>query len=450
MDLTKPQRVMLWKFSAYGFLKNLRFFEPFLLVFFLEKGLSFTQFGALIAVREVAVWLLEVPTGIVADVSGRRRAMVLCFASYLVSFGLFAAFDSFWIFAAAMVLFGAGEAFRSGTHKSMIMQHLDLEGLRDLRVHYYGTTRSVSRLGSAVSVLAAGVVVFFTGSYSLVFVASMVPYVLGLLLMLTYPAELDGKVTARLSLREVWQHTADSFVSIWRTPELLKTLLNVSTANAFFRVSKDYLQPILKTAAITTAVSLPVLAFAGSDEQRTAVLIAVVYFAIHLNEFWSSRNAGRLADRIGHLGRALNVLYWAFALMFLGAGGALLFYYRESGGEAARVSALAAAVLMLFFFYTLNNLRMPVVTGFLSDRTEAQQRATVLSVLSQLRAVLAAVAAPVFGLIADRFGIPFVFLVGGVVLLAAGALLRLEEGTPDATGAKGAHGEAKDATGGGD
>jgi MFS family permease len=119
----------------------------------------------------------------------------------------------------------------------------------------------------------------------------------------------------------------------------------------------------------------------------------------------------------------------------------LLVYYRESAGTAVRTSALAVAVLMLFFFYTMNNLRMPVVTGFLSDRTEAQQRATVLSVLSQLRAVLAAAAAPVFGLIADHMGIPFVFLIGGVVLLAAGALLRLEEGAPDTEGAEGTHGE---------
>ena len=31
------------KFSAYGFLKNLKLFEPFLILFLLEKNLSFTS-----------------------------------------------------------------------------------------------------------------------------------------------------------------------------------------------------------------------------------------------------------------------------------------------------------------------------------------------------------------------------------------------------------------------
>ena len=32
---------LLFRFSLYGFLKNLRFFEPFLILFFRDAGLSF-------------------------------------------------------------------------------------------------------------------------------------------------------------------------------------------------------------------------------------------------------------------------------------------------------------------------------------------------------------------------------------------------------------------------
>ena len=39
---------MLWRFSLYGFLKNQRYFEPFLLLAFLDKGISFAVFGLLI------------------------------------------------------------------------------------------------------------------------------------------------------------------------------------------------------------------------------------------------------------------------------------------------------------------------------------------------------------------------------------------------------------------
>ncbi|HNU24356.1 MAG TPA: MFS transporter, partial [Mesotoga sp.] len=75
-----------YRFAAYGFLKNLRFFDPFLILFFREMGLSFLQIGTLISVREVATNFLELPTGIIADLYGRRLSMVLSMVSYLSSF----------------------------------------------------------------------------------------------------------------------------------------------------------------------------------------------------------------------------------------------------------------------------------------------------------------------------------------------------------------------------
>ena len=41
------------KFCAYGFLKNLNFFEPYLLIFLMGKGIGLFEIGILIAVREV-------------------------------------------------------------------------------------------------------------------------------------------------------------------------------------------------------------------------------------------------------------------------------------------------------------------------------------------------------------------------------------------------------------
>ncbi len=411
MDLNRSQKRMLRKFGTYGFVKNLQFYEPFLYLFFLQKGLTYTQIGLLISVRAVTVYLLEIPTGIIADVTGRRRAMMIAFASYLASFAAFSLARSLYAFIPAMIMFGTGEAFRSGTHKAMIMQHLDVEGLADLKVHYYGRTRSMSRLGSAVSAPLAMLIVLAAGGYQYVFLATMVPYVLGLLLMLTYPPELDGRVRRGASLRDMWRHTLVSFRTIWRARELAKLIVNASTFDSFFKVSKDYLQPILKALAI----SLPVIAAIGVKKgSEAAVLIGPVYFAIHMNAFASSRYSGRLADRIGHLGRVLNVLFWAFGICFLLAG--VTYHY----------GLTALTVLAMFLFYTSYNLRKPVVTGYLAEKVHKQQRATVLSVNSQVVAVMQAAIAPLLGLLADNLGIPAMFLVGGAVLLVAGTALRMK------------------------
>jgi MFS family permease len=69
-----------YKFSLYGFFKNLRFFEPFLILYFLDKGMSYTQIGILYAVREVGINILEIPTGIMADIIGRKRTLLMAFS----------------------------------------------------------------------------------------------------------------------------------------------------------------------------------------------------------------------------------------------------------------------------------------------------------------------------------------------------------------------------------
>jgi len=200
---------MLLKFSLYGFLKNLRFFEPFLYLFFLAKGLSYSQIGILIGIREAFVNVFEIPTGIAADLTGRRRVMQLAFLTYIVSFSIFYLFESFLFFIPAMILFSLGETFRSGTHKSMIMEHLDIEGMSSRRVEYYGKTRGASRIGSALSAVIAAPLVFFWGNYDIIFLATLIPYSIGFLLMLTYPTELDGE-TSKAPLEEMWEHTVNS------------------------------------------------------------------------------------------------------------------------------------------------------------------------------------------------------------------------------------------------
>ncbi|MFW5932580.1 MAG: MFS transporter [Candidatus Hadarchaeota archaeon] len=239
-------RKTLFKFYAYGFLKNLRFFEPFLYLYFLSNGLSYFEIGFLIMIREAFVNIFEIPTGIAADLTGRRRTMAIAFLSYMFSFSIFYLFSSFLSFTTAMIMFAFGEALRSGTHKSMIMEFVEIEDFEGGKIRCYGKTRGVSRLGSALSALLAGFIVFIRRSYNIVFLATLLPYTLGFLLMLTYPPELDGK-TSGAPWRDLWDHTKESFRNILYNGELRRMLINSSFYDAFFKISKDYLSQLLNT-----------------------------------------------------------------------------------------------------------------------------------------------------------------------------------------------------------
>jgi len=84
---------MIYRFSLYGFLKKLRFFEPFIILLFREDGLSFLQIGLLYSIRDIATNILEIPSGIYADAFGRRKSMLFSFSAYIVSFIVFYLFS---------------------------------------------------------------------------------------------------------------------------------------------------------------------------------------------------------------------------------------------------------------------------------------------------------------------------------------------------------------------
>ena len=403
-----------YRFSLYGFLKNLRFFEPFIILIFVDNGLTFFKIGLLYSVRDLANNLLEIPTGVLADAFGRRRTMVMAFAAYIASFFIFYLFTDFYIYALAMVLFGLGEACRSGTHKAMILEYLKINDMSDLKVAYYGRTRSASQLGSAVNSLAAAGLLFYTGDYRTMFLATIVPYVLDLINLATYPKILDGEL-AQLRGGDIWTQTRATFrdfVGIFGDKSAMQAILNSSGFTAIFKITKDYLQPILESFAL----ALPFLISRNVDDvKRSAVIIGVVYFFIYLLTSYASRSADRFSRRFTGLADPIN-------LTFLLGAGFLFVAGLANWGNLALVS-----ILVFMGFYVLQNLRKPMNVSFISDQIEHRVMASGLSVEAQFTTILVAVFAPVIGLLADNFGIGFALAMFGAGMLPIYTLVRVKE-----------------------
>jgi len=398
---------MIWKFSLYGFLKNLRFFEPFLYLFFLSRGIDFFHIGILIGVRELAQIITEVPSGALADLVGRRRSMVFCFSVYIASFILFFFGRDFWLFVPAFILFGLGEALRTGTHKAIIFDYLDRHGLSHEKTKYYGLTRSWSLIGSGCSALLAGCLVFFSNSYQYVFIASTVPYILGLMLMLSYPKYLDRKRnegTYGNFFTELWHHIRGIGRSLKHTFGLLRSLGNSAFLDATFKIGKDYIQPILQTYVIL-AGGLFAGIFIISEKQEIAVLMGLSFFIIFMVASISSRNAHRVEKAIVLRNRSLNLLYVTFILLLLIVG-------------LMREAELYLPIILVFIaMYAVINIRRPIIIGYIGDRIEKTERASVLSIETQLKSVCAMILAPLFGYLADWLGVQWVFFGGAALMI---------------------------------
>ncbi len=385
-----------YKFCAYGFLKNLRFFEPFLMLFFIEKGLTYLEIGILYSIREIGVNILEIPTGIIADAFGRRKTMVFSFICYIIAFLVFNFSNGLAVFIFAMICFSFGEAFRTGTHKAMIFEYLRIKGWTSQKVHYYGHTRSASQIGSAVSAVIAAVIVYYTGTMKIVFLYSTIPYFIDLFLMISYPKELDGDIKGFTpgeivsSVRTVFSGMFTAF----KNPVFVKTLINLAVPDGFHKAVKDYLQP-----AITMfALSIPVFLYL-EDQKRVSIMIGLLYTVIYLLTSVAAKNAGNISARFNHLCVPLNLTFFAIF-----AVGAVIGIFMQAG-----IPAIAIAGFLLIYIF--ENIRRPIGVSYISSMVDSGIVATVLSTDSQLSAFTASVIAIALGYIADLAGIGWAIVI---------------------------------------
>jgi len=118
--------------------------------------------------------------------------LLLCFVFYMVAFLFYALGEALMAYlAAASALYGLGEAFRSGTHKAMIMVWLDRHKLSKFKTFVYSRTRSFSNLGSALNAVLSLLIILAMESYALVFLVSVLPFVADFLMVATYPAYMN-------------------------------------------------------------------------------------------------------------------------------------------------------------------------------------------------------------------------------------------------------------------
>ena len=304
-----------------------------------------------------------------------------------------------------MFFLAIGDAFRTGTHKAMIFDWLQLQGRSHEKTKVYGYTRSWSKMGSALSVLIAGALVFYSGNYSHIFRFSTIPYALNIINFLGYPAILDGERKRDFSMKAVAVLLGKALKQALQHSPLRRLMVESIGFSVTLNTSKDYLQPILKQ----TAISLPVLLAIGA-QRRTALLVGMVYFVLHLLSSVASRHAHRLTDWQGGEEDAARFMWRVEWLLFVCLLPSLWF----------KQYPLAIAIFVAL--ETLQNFCRPVLVSRINTHSMPEMGATVLSIESQARSFATMLLAPLLGLAVDSVGgfwpvgVVGVFVATGILL----------------------------------
>jgi len=354
---------------------------PVLLLFYTSNGLNSTQVFAIQALFHLAVLILEVPSGYLADVIGRKRTLAVGAAFFPLGLAVYAAGRSLAAFVLAELFLAVSVSMRSGCDSALIFDSLKQLGRESEYKRMEGRAALMSRIGTAVSAVAGG---WLAAAFL------RLPFLVNVGTALVMPALA---ASLKEPLREA-RRSATPALDIWR-------------------ICRHCLR---------------------EPRIRPAVLQCGLIMASHLTALWAYFFLYR------DLGIAVSWFGVLFAVYQLaGAAGSGLAHAASLrlGGRTILILALLSPPILILLGLVprlwliplipvnafLWNLAYPVLLERLNLAVGSDVRATVLSLASMAGSVMFIVLSPVFGLIVDTASLSVAFLALGGFFLVSGAAL---------------------------
>jgi MFS family permease len=140
---------------------------------FEDHGLSSTEISTLFIIWSATAFLLEIPSGALADVFSRRKLLMLGPALTGLGYAAWITVPSYGAFALGFILWGAGSALISGTYEAFVYDELAARGTTSKYASLLGKARSAALIANLTATLLA-IPLFATGGYLLVGVLSVI------------------------------------------------------------------------------------------------------------------------------------------------------------------------------------------------------------------------------------------------------------------------------------
>lgn len=354
---------------------------PTIVLFWQQHGMNLTMVMVLQSLFALAMVILEMPSGYLADVIGRRKTLILAACSAFVAIVVYSEGQHFYHFLAAEMFFAFGFAMISGADAAFIYDTLQAMGEADRYQEIYGKLFFYNVFAVGASSVIGG----FIASYSL-----------RLTFYAVYPFFL-GAIVIALSFEEPPRKTLQAQQGYGQ--ELLRILRYCFVQNARLRWLILYSGLVMGVNQAAVWLYQPYFQVCGLN---------VVYFGVAFASFQivtalSSKYAYRVE-------RWLGAKYALIILVILTASGYFLMAY-------------LVFVLSFMFAFTQQFARgfsRVVISQYVNQLTDSDIRATVLSAQNLIMRLMYALLIPGAGKIADLNNLLFTMKILGALTVAIG------------------------------
>ena len=357
-------------------------FMPIIWLFYEENGLTITDLFVIQAIYSVTIALIEIPSGYVADVFGRKNSMIigtffgfLGILTYSLSFG----FDGFLL---AALCLGVGQSFISGSDTALMYDSLVELNRSDDFIRLEGRTISMGNLAEATAFIIGG----FLAQISL---RTPFYYQVGIALI--------GFVIALLLVEPKVHRLEEGKSKPWKN--IKKIIHYAIIENAILRAYIFY-SAIIGAATLTMAwFAQPYLKALGIGVVYFGLIGAGLNLAVAIPSFYAHEIERRINTKI---------LLSLILLLIVGC------YF-----TVAYINTLWGLLILLLFYIT-RGVATPVLRDYMNRHIPSNMRATVMSIRSFIIRILFASTSPILGYVADLYSLQYALYLSGALFLFFG------------------------------
>lgn len=356
----------------------------------LARGLTLVQISLIESVVIGTIFLMEIPTGILADRVGRKWSIFFSTLLLMCAEFLFIFAQSYAWYIVIALFTGTGFAFASGAVEAMVYDSLPEKDRDNAMKKAMGRVNSMGMIAFFISPIIGAIIIGDATPEN--FIPAIALTVLALFIGLMVSLTLREPTTE-------WSADKQNAITLFRTGVSL--LVNNRRLR---RLALIVIFTAPFTGTLVTTLAAPYL----TQNEVSPFVIGVVLSVGSLLGAFTQHYAYKIEQWLGQQ-RAIAVLillpgvmYWILAL----------------------VAGPMLTVLVVIFMYGTNDMKAPLFSSYQNALIDSQNRATVLSLINMFVSLFLAVVAPLYASLAIANPMLAFVVMGGVILLA-GMLLRV-------------------------
>lgn len=364
--------------TLFNFLNDFRLYSPIAVIYFSQVTGSFTLGMSVFSVLMITQAIFELPTGIISDLIGRKKTIIIGSAFAVLQVVLYASGLGYGALLVGAVCGGLSQTFFSGNNVALLFESAKQIGKEKEFADISAKASSMFQLALGISAFLGAILALYF-SLTILFWITVIPQTVALILSFFV---MEPKFHTKKIDTNVYSHLSASLHGFFTNRKLRLLIISDAISEGVEEVMHDFRPAFIALVWPTWAIGI----------YRTI---------IHGFSYLSFVFAGKLIKK-----------YTATVTLF--------------------ASSLSASV-MNFIALLLSNIFSPAILMvpdllYGANRTAMEtlqqkefsneQRATMGSLSGMLGSLLFAVAAVFFGWFADMYGVVPALLLGEVVLLS--------------------------------